>query len=327
MKKYGLQLRVPPAQKSSKPTLSRPPPPAFAFGGADDEDDIEKEISRHASKNKALQKIEEQHKKAMEEDPSVFDYDGVYDEMKEQIARPKTEDRTERKSRIPNQAVLFGSVRPFNQSKYIEALMEKAKLREREHEIVYERKLLKERSKDDHLYADKEKFVTSAYKKKLAEQAKWLEEERLRQIREERDDVTKKSDLSEFYFGLNENVAFGAQKEEAAKLKQGEAAKDTPTEAERGPTKTNVCMDRTQDREQDDSRAETSSLPRNDSGRAAAVTNIDIPVNNAAVEENSKDGQAAAAGDTTNERYKRGDVALAAARERFLARKRTREQV
>ncbi|CAL9126334.1 unnamed protein product [Musa textilis] len=309
MKKYGLQLRVPPAQKSSKPTLSRPRPPAFAFGGADDEDDIEKEISRHASKNKAFQKIEEQHKKAMEEDPSVFDYDGVYDEMKEQIARPKTEDRTERKS------------------KYIEALMEKAKLREREHEIVYERKLLKERSKDDHLYADKEKFVTSAYKKKLAEQAKWLEEERLCQIRDEMDDVTKKSDLSEFYFGLNENVAFGAQKEEAAKLKQGEAAKDTPTEAERGPTKTNVCMDRTQDREQDDSRAETSSLPRNDSGRAAAVTNIDIPVNNAAVEENSKDGQAAAAGDTTNERYKRGDVALAAARERFLARKRTREQV
>lgn len=68
--------------------------------------------------------------------------------------------------------------------------MEKAKQREREHEIVYERKLLKERSKDDHLFADKEKFVTSAYKKKLAEQAKWLDEERLRQIREERDDVS-----------------------------------------------------------------------------------------------------------------------------------------
>ena len=68
--------------------------------------------------------------------------------------------------------------------------MEKAKQREREHEIVYERKLLKERSKDDHLFADKEKFVTGAYKKKLAEQAKWLDEERLRQIREERDDVS-----------------------------------------------------------------------------------------------------------------------------------------
>lgn len=75
--------------------------------------------------------------------------------------------------------------------------MDKAKQREREHEIIYEKKLLKERSKDDHLFADKEKFVTSAYKKKLAEQAKWLEEERLRQIREEKDDV---SGLNFFFF-------------------------------------------------------------------------------------------------------------------------------
>lgn len=67
--------------------------------------------------------------------------------------------------------------------------MEKAKEREREHEIVYEKKLLKERSKEDHLFADKEKFVTSAYKKKLAEQAKWLEEERLRELREAKHDV------------------------------------------------------------------------------------------------------------------------------------------
>lgn len=133
-KKYGLQLRIPKSQ--SKPTASRPPapPPAFAFGG-DDEDDVEREISRQASKNKALQKVnlifssphycyqsfgelticflltdlfqflhfgkiikvEEQHKKALEEDPSVFDYDGVYDEMKEKIVRPKIQDKTERK--------------------------------------------------------------------------------------------------------------------------------------------------------------------------------------------------------------------------------------
>lgn len=63
-------------------------------------------------------------------------------------------------------------------------------MREREHEIIYERKLAKERSKEDHLFGDKEKFVTGAYKRKLAEQAKWLEEERLRQLREEREDVS-----------------------------------------------------------------------------------------------------------------------------------------
>lgn len=67
--------------------------------------------------------------------------------------------------------------------------MKKAEQRQREHEIIYEKKLAKERSKDDHLYADKDKFVTSAYKKKLAEQAKWMEEERMRQFREEKEDV------------------------------------------------------------------------------------------------------------------------------------------
>ncbi|CAL9148011.1 unnamed protein product, partial [Musa hybrid cultivar] len=51
----------------SKPAPPCPPPPAFAFGSSNDEDDIEREISRQASKNKSLQKIEEQHKKAMEE--------------------------------------------------------------------------------------------------------------------------------------------------------------------------------------------------------------------------------------------------------------------
>ncbi|KAG6510531.1 hypothetical protein ZIOFF_028555 [Zingiber officinale] len=168
---------------------------------------VEREISRQASKKKSVQKMEEQYKKAMEEDPSVFDYDGVYDTMKQQVARPKIQDRTERKS------------------KYIETLMEKAKQREREHEIVYERKLLKERSKEDHLFADKEKFVTSAYKKKLAEQAKWLEEERQLKILEEREDVTKKSDLSDFYFGLNKNVAFGAQSAETTKVNERGPAK------------------------------------------------------------------------------------------------------
>ncbi|KAJ8492106.1 hypothetical protein OPV22_013827 [Ensete ventricosum] len=303
MKKYGLQLRVPPAQKTSKPAPPRPPPPAFAFGGGDDEDDIEREISRQASKNKSLQKIEEQHKKAMEEDPSVFDYDGVYDEMKGQIARPKVQDRTERKS------------------KYIERLMEKAKQREREHEIVYERKLLKERSKDDHLFADKEKFVTGAYKKKLAEQAKWLEEEKLRQIREERDDVTKKSDLSDFYFGLGENVAFGAQSEVATKRKEQKPPGGTSAVAERGPTEKNAQTDYTRDTVKDDTQAKTSSHTHNNSEQTAELTKSDDTV------KDNDDGDKLAAVDQSSEHYKRTDDALASARERYLARKRARQQL
>ena len=75
------------------------------------------------------------------------------------------------------------------QPKYITKLVEKAKIRKQEQEIVYERKLLKERQQEDHLYGDKEKFVTAAYKKKLAELEKWNEEERLRQLREEAEEV------------------------------------------------------------------------------------------------------------------------------------------
>ncbi|KAG1348263.1 nuclear speckle splicing regulatory protein 1 [Cocos nucifera] len=250
--KYGLQLRIPPGQQ--KPAAAKSPlcpPPVF---GDDDEDDVEREISRQASKNKALQKIEEQHKKALEEDPSVFDYDGVYDEMKEKVARPKIQDRTERKS------------------KYIEVLMQKAKQREVEHEIIYERKLLKERSKDDHLFADKEKFVTSAYKKKLAEQAKWLEEEKLRQIR------TK--DL----------VLPTLDRDEAS----------------------------TRDSQPETSRSEKHSE------QAAVETAPEIPVIRATTKEKTKAEQALPA--HAAERYKRSEDALAAARERYLARKRAREQ-
>lgn len=75
------------------------------------------------------------------------------------------------------------------QPKYIHSLKVAAEKRQRNQEIVFERKLLKERSKDDHLYADKEKFVTRAYKEKLLEEQKWLEEERKRQILEEKEDV------------------------------------------------------------------------------------------------------------------------------------------
>ncbi|KAJ6340347.1 hypothetical protein OIU77_008162 [Salix suchowensis] len=88
MKKYGLLLRQPQQKKPPRPPL----PTALGFG-EEEEDDVEKEISRQAAKKKSLKDIEDTHKKALEEDPSVFDYDGVYDEMKQKIAQPKALDR------------------------------------------------------------------------------------------------------------------------------------------------------------------------------------------------------------------------------------------
>ena len=56
MSKYGLNLR---AKKTQQPT--RPPLPTPSGFGGDDDDDVEREISRHASKNKSLKEVVTQH--------------------------------------------------------------------------------------------------------------------------------------------------------------------------------------------------------------------------------------------------------------------------
>ncbi|KAK8697691.1 hypothetical protein V6N13_113830 [Hibiscus sabdariffa] len=309
MKKYGLQLRVPPSQQK-KPATRPPLPPPRGFQ-EDEDDDVEREISRQASKNKALKDVEEQHKKALEEDPSVFDYDGVYDEMKEKVVRPRVQDREERKP------------------KYIHNLMKKAEQRKWEQEIVYERKLVKERSKEDHLYADKDKFVTSAYKKKLAEQAKWMEEERLRQLREEKEDVTKKSDLSDFYFNLGKNVAFGANEEKPRKpeLRKLENENEREEEKEKAVSnrvqpspdttapKSSAATDRTQDG--------TSSREILEPQNSQPIAKDLLP--DTALQETSLEKQPSVE-QPKSDHHKRGEDAVAAARERFLARKRAKQQ-
>ena len=62
------------------------------------------------------------HAAALAEDASVFDYDGVYDSMQEQKVQPRQAEKLARKSQ------------------YIEGLLDKAKERQREQDIVYERK-------------------------------------------------------------------------------------------------------------------------------------------------------------------------------------------
>ncbi|XP_057954857.1 uncharacterized protein LOC131148911 [Malania oleifera] len=295
--KYGLQIRVQSSQKKQIPTKA-PLPTSLGFRD-DDEDDVEKEISRHASKNKVLKDIEEQHKKALEEDPSVFDYDGVYDEMKEKELGPRAQDRQERKS------------------KYIHAMMNKSKERERLNEIVYERNLAKERSKEDHLYAEKDKFVTSAYKKKLAEQAKWLEEERLRELRDKKDDVTKKSDMSDFYFNLSKNVAFGAKDAELRKSKEQEVSIHV---SEKGSSLTNTPLKSSivKEKHQGESSSGLKETAVPFDAKPASAT-LDSVQENIVAEQEPAD-------QPKHDHHKRSEDQVAAAKERFLARKRAKVQ-
>lgn len=90
----------------------------------------------------------------------------------------------------PNMVYILTSHFSRPQPRYIGALLKKAKDRERTQEMVMERKIQKEQAAEAHLYGDKEKFVTGAYKRKLAEDAKWREEERRREELEAANDVS-----------------------------------------------------------------------------------------------------------------------------------------
>lgn len=68
-----------------------------------------------------LPQVEQLHAAALAEDASVFDYDGVYDSIQQQRVQPKQQEKLARKSR------------------YIEGLLDKAKERQKEQDIIYER--------------------------------------------------------------------------------------------------------------------------------------------------------------------------------------------
>lgn len=59
------------------------------------------------------------------------------------------------------------------QPKFIHAILKRAEERKRENDIIFERKVAREQAKEDHLFEDKEKFITSAYKDKLKENKIW----------------------------------------------------------------------------------------------------------------------------------------------------------
>lgn len=174
-KKYGLQLSQ---QVDDEPAET-----------------FEEALAKDAARKKSSKKITNIYENALQEDPTAFDYDGVYDQIHEQRKSEQDKKKEEAQKRQP---------------RYIHAILEKTKERKREQDVIYDRKLQREKDAEGNLFGDKEKFITAAYKKKLIEQKKWLEEEAKREEEERKQDVTKKADLSDFYANLlTNNVALG----------------------------------------------------------------------------------------------------------------------
>ncbi|KAI0168311.1 coiled-coil domain-containing protein 55 [Pestalotiopsis sp. NC0098] len=147
---------------------------------------------------------------AEELDPSIYDYDGVYDSIKPE--KKTTQEDAER--------------RP----KYMKNLLASAAVRKRDALIAEEKKIAREREAEGEEFADKEKFVTEAYKQQQEENRKLEEEEKRREEEEAR--KNKGGGMTAFYKDLlNKGDQRHAEMMKAAE----ERAKSGPQDPEEAP--------------------------------------------------------------------------------------------
>mmetsp|Transcript_3670 Transcript_3670/g.10973 ORF Transcript_3670/g.10973 Transcript_3670/m.10973 type:complete len:305 (+) Transcript_3670:63-977(+) len=218
-KKYGL--------------IKTPAESIFGGGAADDdeEDDVSASLAREAAAKRQRAEAEEAER-LMNEDPSVYDYDGAYDEIQKARQVAQKQKSGEKK-----------------ESRYIASLKARAEERKNERENVMERKIQREQEEEAHLYGDKEKFVTRAYKQKLIERKEQEELDRKRDEEAARHDVSHNKDLGSFYYNLvNKSVVEGKAVE---KEDQGDSTnrghlspvEDEPGENSRGKRSTRASFD------------------------------------------------------------------------------------
>lgn len=169
------------APSTSKPSGSQPKPGKKPIASlfADDDDEAGPSSSRpnllagpskprHAPKpaaamSRAEKKLQEE---ALKIDANVFDYDSMYDGMKAAERRQEEAKKAEDAEGKP---------------KYIEAFLQSAQTRKLDRLRAEEKMLQLEREKEGDEFADKDKLVTEAYKKQMAEVRKAEEEEKQRE--------------------------------------------------------------------------------------------------------------------------------------------------
>ncbi|KAK3176981.1 hypothetical protein OEA41_008307 [Lepraria neglecta] len=148
-----------PKLSSSKSSSIAPPtrskPPKFSQYG---------DLSTHHSTSK-------HSKSAQEIDPSIYDYDAVYDSLHTKPTSSSTSSAA--KADIEKKP------------KYMDNLLAAAEVRKRDQLRAKEKMLAKEREMEGEEFADKEKFVTGAYKRQQEEMRRLEEEESVKEAQAE----------------------------------------------------------------------------------------------------------------------------------------------
>jgi coiled-coil domain-containing protein 55 len=194
---FGLSFPSKPKAKSTTTTItpinkSCLAAAAFSLDDDDDMDTTTNTSSRPPVSSRSILNVKAQRdiEQALEEDPNIYEYDEVYEQVSSTVQQ---EQKREEKKRLERETNVT------KQPKYVAGLLEKSKVREKEYEKVQERRIQRDRELEGDLYADKEVFVTSAYKAKLAERQAEFEREKLEDQREAMLNVHNQDNMDAFY--------------------------------------------------------------------------------------------------------------------------------
>lgn len=182
----------------AKPVGTAPPfrQPAV-FAAADDDEPIDAAPTassssyvdankRLAAQTAAVSKAQRlRMEQEMKVDNTVYEYDEVWDKMQEAKQRQKEAKEVEAKVRkvrsLSTYTMLLFVLSSTPQPKYINSLLQSAATRRLDYLRAEEKTIQRERDAEGDEFADKEQFVTQAYKDQMAEVRRAEEEEKKRE--------------------------------------------------------------------------------------------------------------------------------------------------
>ena len=183
---------------------------------------------------------------AEELDPSIYSYDAVYESLHAKPGKEKA--AAENKNEGP---------------RYMGSLLRSAEIRKRDQLRARDRALAKEREAEGDEFADKEKFVTSAYKKQQEELRKIEEEEAERERQEEeRRKQNGGTGMVDFYRDM---LSRGEQQHEAVMKATEEAARRV--QAGEAPEETEDLKEKTEAQKAEELNAQGAHIAINDEGQ------------------------------------------------------------
>ncbi|KAK3697249.1 hypothetical protein LTR37_017561 [Vermiconidia calcicola] len=216
---FGSRKTASQPKPKPRPGTSTTPPPSRLQKGKEDRQDLS---SAHAARA---------HVKAAEDvDPSIFDYDSFHDAKQSVTESKKAAARQDAIERKP---------------KYINNLLESAARRKQDQQVAREKQLQREREAEGDEFADKEKFVTGAYKQQQEETKKLEEEEKRKAEEEERRKRGLVGGMQGFYKGMMDQQERQHQEamEAAVLLEQEGSAAAVAEGAKQGKTDAEIAAE------------------------------------------------------------------------------------